>query len=395
MVCVNTIEEFDKWKATEGFRLPTTDQIHQYQLDRQKLYQESQMRADVVANMGKGIHMLTVSPGGTDGYSNSARLMTRELDAIGTKVSSTFSGQQIGLLFHNPYSLPSMRAEYKVLYTMFESDKLPDDWQEPLEYADKILVPSKWCQAVFKKAGFEAEVVPLGYDDTMFQYVERPHRDENHETFTFLHYNAFNIRKGFPEVFKAFVKEFRHDEPVKMIFKSTLDRMPLPILNAQYPNIEMIMGKVTDFELQEIIARSDCFVFPSRGEGFGMTPLETMATGMPTIVPNAHGISEYFNPLYMYEVNVKETCPALYSRYKNQDVGNMVVCDIDHLAAQMRYVYEHQKEARAKGKAASEYVKQWTFKQTAQMLKAIFDKIATEPSLNPKIRNVLMLEKVR
>jgi glycosyltransferase involved in cell wall biosynthesis len=395
MVVVNTIEEFEKWKATEGFKQPSPEQIGQYQLDRQKMYRDSQIRQNIAANMGTGVYMLTVSPDGADGYSNSARLMTRELERIGIGVSQTYKGQKIGFLFHNPYSLPSMRTEYKILYTMFESDKLPDDWMEPLEYADKILVPSTWCQSVFKKAGFEAEVVPLGYDNDMFQPVERSLKEETHDNFTFLHYNAFNIRKGFPEVFKAFVKEFRQDEPVRMIFKSTLDRMPLPILHAQYPNIEMIMGKVSDYELSEIIARSDCFVFPSRGEGFGITPLETMATGMPAIVPNAHGISEYFNAEVMYEVNVKETCPGLYSRYKNQDVGNMVVCDIDHLAAQMRYVYEHQKEAREKGRKASEYVQQYTFKKTAELLKVIFDKVASDPSLSPKIKNVLTLEKVR
>ena len=36
-------------------------------------------------------------------------------------------------------------------------------------------------------------------------------------------------------------------------------------------------------------------------------------------------------------------------RYKNQDVGEMYVNDVDDLRKQMRYVYEHQDEALEKG----------------------------------------------
>ena len=136
-------------------------------------------------------------------------------------------------------------------------------------------------------------------------------------------------------------------------------------------------------------------MFPSRGEGFGITPLEAMATGIPAIVPNAHGISEYFNSDYMYEVKVKEMTPALYSRYKNQDVGDMFLNDIKHLQKQMRYAYEHQDEVLAKGERAAEYVKKWTFKKTAEIIKKEYDRIMSKPMPKTKITNVLPLEVVR
>jgi len=278
---------------------------------------------------------------------------------------------------------------------MFESDKIPADWHDYLGSADLVLVPSKWCQSVFKKSGIESQVVPLGYNDNVYFYKERINKREQRQNFTFLHYNAFNIRKGFPEVFKAFVKAFRQDEPVKMIFKTNLLQLPLPITKEKYPNIEIITGAMGDRELADLMGRSDCFVLPSRGEGFGVPPLETMATGMPAIIPNAHGFTEYFNSDYMYEVNVKETCPALYSRYKGQDTGNMVVCDIDHLAERMRFVYEHQDEALAKGKKASEYVKQWTIKNTALQLKKIIERAENEIIKDKPVSDLLNLEIVK
>jgi glycosyltransferase involved in cell wall biosynthesis len=278
---------------------------------------------------------------------------------------------------------------------MFESDKIPDDWVDYCKAADLVLVPSKWCQQVFKKSGINTQVLPLGYNDQVFLYKERIIKRDYRQDFVFLHYNAFNLRKGFPEVFKAFVKAFRQDEPVKMIFKTTLQQMPIPITKKQYPNIEVVLGAVGESEIANFCNNADCFVFPSRGEGFGITPLEAMATGMPAIVPNAHGISEYFNPEYMYEVKVKETCPGLYSRYKGQDVGHMVICDVDDLAQKMRWVYEHQQEAAMMGKKASEYVKQWTIRKTAEGLKSIIDKVQKLPLNDKPINNALELEVVK
>ena len=394
VVTVNTLEEFNKWKKRPGFSVAPDDVIAEMAQERVKMLQEAERRAELQRNAKNGLYLMTVSPGGADGYSNSAQLIIDELGKLGLMASTDRHGQRIGMLFHNPYSVMSLSTEYRIIYTMFESDKLPDDWKDYLEAADLILVPSKWCQSVFKKAGFDTTVVPLGYNSRMFQLLDRQPKVENRDYFTFLHYNAFNIRKGFPEVLKAFVKEFKRDEPVRLILKTTLDRMPIPIYPEQYPNIEVILGKVSERELSSIMQRSDCFVFPSRGEGFGMTPLEAMATGMPAIVPNAHGITEYFNSDYMYEVNVKEKCPALYSKYKGQDVGSMVVCDVDHLAAQMRYVYEHQKEAREKGVKAAEYVKQWAFTETAKQLNGIFQEFINSPVKESPIKNVLPLERV-
>jgi cysteinyl-tRNA synthetase len=106
---------------------------------------------------------------------------------------------------------------------MFESTKIPDDWKDYLEAADLIIVPSKFCQKVFKDAGFDSMVIPLGYDESVYQYIERP----EHKVFTFLHYDAFNYRKGFREVFNAFTEEFKDDMSVNLILKTTHYRSPM------------------------------------------------------------------------------------------------------------------------------------------------------------------------
>lgn len=305
-----------------------------------------------------------------DGYGMSRDYLQTELQHVGVQLSEQFNDQKVGLVYNYPYPLINLRNDVRLIYTMFETDKLPEDWPEYLKAADEVLVPSRFCQEVFAKDGIKSTVVPLGYNDRLFTYQQRPDRD----VFTFIHYNSFEMRKGFAEVYKAFTEEFSHDEPVRLILKTVAEHSFLPMPKSTHPNIDVIRGTLDEPELVELLASADCMVYPSRGDGFGITPLEAMATGLPAIVPNAHGISEYFNSKYMLEVKATEKCPGMVGRFKGQDIGDMVICSVEDLKKQMRYAYDHQAEMRELGRSASEYVKNYTYRHTAERLGGILKK---------------------
>ncbi len=390
-VAIDDQDRYREMSKLTGFTVPTPDEEKAYIEEKtsfiESLKQDDTKRAD-------GLYFASVRNNTKDGYGVSSTKIAEELDRQGMHVALDNNGQKVGLLFHNPYSILAIDTPFRILYTMFESDKLPADWRDYLDAADLVIVPSKWNQKVFKDYGVDAMVIPLGYDARTFMFHERHNKQNTREDFVFLHYNAFNLRKGFPEVFKAFVKAFKKDEPVKLVLKTNLQTIPLPITKSEYPNIEIINEGMREKELAQLLHRADCFVFPSRGEGFGIPPLEAMATGLPTIVPNAHGITEYFNEEFMYGVKVKETCPAIYSRYKGQDVGKMVICDEDDLAYKMRWIYDHQDVALQKGALASEYVKQYSFENTARHLKNIIEDFMRRNPDEKPLRNILQLKKV-
>ena len=64
----------------------------------------------------------------------------------------------------------------------------------------------------------------------------------------------------------------------------------------QAPGRIRMLGQVSDRNrLADLYANSDAFVHPNPREPFGLAPLEAMASGCPTIVPNAGGVLSYAN----------------------------------------------------------------------------------------------------
>lgn len=256
------------------------------------------------------------------------------------------------------------------IYTMWETEQHPDHWKTYLEGAEFIVVPSKWeKEAIRNQFGLEKNVfvIPLAYKTDEFTYIKRPDR----EKFTFLSYNSgFGaIRKGFNELIEAYKIAFQPSDNVKIIIKSVrpdlfgdAEKFIWDGIKGAY-DIQYIALPYPIEGLKTLLFESDCFVFPSRGEGWGHTPLEAMATGLPCIIPNEHGISEYFkaNINYTYETERKT---AYYDDHK-MAFGTWKSAKPESLADTMRYVYENQKEATVRGYMGSQYVKKYRYDYTA------------------------------
>lgn len=384
VVEVDEAEVQDRLKSGE-MREANVSEIAGYMAKREEMNRS--------AKHGSTVYFQTVK-NTPDGYGMSRDHLKYELVQQQVILSETFADQKVGLLYNYPYGIISMRSDVRLIYTMFESDKIPEEWPDYLNLADEVLVPSKWCQDVFAKAGVKSTVVPLGYNDRTFVYIDRPIPIETGQPFTFIHYDSFNLRKGWAEVFKAFTEEFTPDEPVRLILKTAQNAVAIPILPSQYPNISMITGTVSEAELVNLLGQAHCMVYPSRGEGFGITPLEAMATGLPAIVPNEHGISEYFNGNYMLKVKAPGRCPGLYRRFQGQDVGQMVIADVEDLKRQMRSAYNNQATMKELGQSASEYVKSYTYRHTADRLAAIIKRWEMAEIVKRKDSKYLQVERV-
>ena len=278
-------------------------------------------------------------------------------------------GQEIAFLYHQPPQVKCLKGcEKKIGYFMFESSKCPPDWERYMRELDVIITPSKFARDIFyNQFGIDSVVIPHGVDTDIYTYQSRP----NNRIFKLLHYNAFDFRKGFDIVVDAFTQEFGQEELVTLTVKAYSGG------NYPYSNlsIDTIIEDYNKDQLLELLGSHDCFIFPSRGEGFGMTPLEAMNTGMPVIIPNAHGIAEYFDDRYCYEIECDMGVAKYYrADYDQYDLGLWSESRIDSVRKQMRQAFNDWKSKTGQfreglDKERAEYASQFSLRKSYDQIR--------------------------
>lgn len=221
-------------------------------------------------------------------------------------------------------------GQYTVLSTMWESQHIPESFREGMHNFDQILVPSDQNLELFSRYHPNVVKVPLGIDSSEWAYRKRiPPTD----TFRFL-IGGSGTRKGQDLAYKAFRK----------VFKTWPTGMPRPTLQFKSPRpvdylgerIEVIGGRISDQAERDLYGAAHCYLQPSRGEGFGLQPLQAIAQGLPTILTDAHGHKDFAGLGYpISAVSAK----AAYFTYG--DAGDWWEPDLNELCDAMEYVYNN------------------------------------------------------
>lgn len=138
-------------------------------------------------------------------------------------------------------------------------------------------------------------------------------------------------RKNFPNLIKSFVIIKRKYPDYKLVivgkkgwkFKQIEDA--LKQYNLQ--NDVIFPGYLDDQELHKIYAIAKVFVFPSLYEGFGIPPLEAMASGCPVVSSNVASMPEVVDQagLLIDPKNALKMADAITSLIENDQVRNMMI----------------------------------------------------------------------
>jgi glycosyltransferase involved in cell wall biosynthesis len=263
-----------------------------------------------------------------------------------------------------------VRTPRLVGYTMHEATVVPAEYVNPInETADLCLVPCQWCADTFRESGVTTpiQVVKWGIDTR--DYYPLP-RHYGRDQYTFLWSGTPDMRKGWDVAYRAFLKAFgnrRKDVRLVLHFRER----PPGVKGFADENVQMMEGLYDRPMLRAMLQMADCFVFPSRGEGWGLPPREAAATGLPVITTNYSGLAEEIDA-WALPLRVKGMSVADYGWFEKGEIGQWAEPDVDHLVELMRWCFENRTEAAAIGGAAARWLARNTpWARTARQLMEI------------------------
>ena len=236
-----------------------------------------------------------------------------------------------------------------------------------LSQTDMIICPSEFAATAFRESPLDMpiRIASFGVDPEEFSFIERSWDDQ----LRFLHAGVTQFRKGSWLVPEAFIIAFDSDDDVQLMMAAPRGSPMYTRLKSEYGNHSNITFHMAREESSEsLYRRNHIYVSPHLSEGFGLMPLEAMATGMPCIIARCSAPREYFDKDYGWWIEMSEDYAPVSDCLPGTS-GFWRLPDQQSLAEQMRYAYEHKAEAMQKGEAASEYVRnELTWELTAQQI---------------------------
>jgi len=172
------------------------------------------------------------------------------------------------------------------LLTMWETNWLPPAFSEYLQPFNKVIVPSLHNWELFSQFHDDVHMIPLGVD----RDVWCPSEDKPDGKFRLMCGGSEWYRKGLDVVLEVFNKLQLSD--AELHIKIVPPHLSAP-KNLDYPNVVFHREWLTVEQERNLVRSMDGFVSVSRGEGFGLMPLQAISAGIPTILSNAHGHREF------------------------------------------------------------------------------------------------------
>jgi len=281
------------------------------------------------------------------------------------------------------------RSRINLAYTMWEfPTTLPVEHVERLnEYFDGLIVPCDWVADLYRNAGVTVpiHVVPIGVDVDKYKPATEAERAERRpDQFNFLwagclvgHWNQLYVenrprtgdRKRGWLVRRAF-EELALDG-ANLILKGVPNRCGVRRCMS-YPlgagRVWEMVDFVSEERLRSIYTLSDILIWPTAGEGWGMIPLECMASGIPVAIPNYSGMTAYFHPSACLSLDYE------IGRLWRSSAHRGAIIELDEVKRVMKWAYENRDEVRAMGQRGVGIAKQFTWEgATRPALKRVIE----------------------
>lgn len=220
------------------------------------------------------------------------------------------------------------RSNYKVglswaydLYRIFPNQDVKFIRRANLERLDHLIVDCKHVAEIALTYGYprsKVMIFPYGVDLDSFKYRPQPNR-ENNGTIHFYTNRSWEKAYGIETVLEAF--NMAYASGLNFVLKLAGDGGLREVLMHQYEslfnsNYFEYLGEVSSSENRNYLNSSDFFVSASTADGFSVSILESMATGLPVIVsdiePNKELVRDNVDGFLFLCSNPSKLCDKLF-----------------------------------------------------------------------------------
>jgi glycosyltransferase involved in cell wall biosynthesis len=194
----------------------------------------------------------------------------------------------------------ALRCKKKYQYALWEADPIPHshNMEFRLMGFNGFICPSRFVRDLYARTGLETVYIPISPD------VKNKKVNVDSDVFTVLTVAQLSTRKGLDVSVRAFQHAFAGVQNVRYIIKlgEKIDNFDFAnfikneINEAMIPNpapVYFIDRHLSSDEIEDLFVNSSCYLHLSRGEGFGMTPLNAMDYGIPVVYSDWSAHTEF------------------------------------------------------------------------------------------------------
>lgn len=250
-----------------------------------------------------------------------------------------------------------------VVMTMWENYEMEEPRVANLRLADHLIVPSNFCQDAFSRFGLRTVRCPLGIYPERWPYQKRAW--DGSTTFRWLWVGAPNPRKGWDVIEDAW-QPFRNLKNVELYLKTTGTDRPEEVVRRG--NAIVDNRRIDHAELLALYHSAHAFVFPTAGEGWGLTLQEAMATGLPVIATKYSGHLDFCDASVAAMVGYEDARARFAADGLDIEGLPPVVAVREQVAESILAVMKDYPRAVARARIGAQRVRRFTWDRTVDTL---------------------------
>ena len=250
----------------------------------------------------------------------------------------------VGIFYGFPNEIPEafQRHPFRVGGFVCETDRIDASWVDACNTLDLVVVPSTFCRRAFGDSGVQTPtmVVPHGLEPE-YQPTRPKHRTTPLVFYNTFHESSLLPRKSVDELIGCFLEAFgRTGERAVLNLRTELSHQLVDV-RKRHDFGEAVrlrpMEHLDTASFAALYSEVHCTVHPSKGEGFGLVPLQSIACETPVIATAATGMVDYLDDTNSIGLR---TAGRVTGDKAGSAAGTYFAIDEDHLVASLLDVHE-------------------------------------------------------